>query len=364
MRRARDRAVGALALLCATVSWGVGGPMFREVRAASSVLRLSWRGQASVCFSAVPLGVVLLASSAHRATHRGARLGALAVGTCMFAMFVGWNVGIDRTAFSRVAVLAQTHPLFIGLFGAARKRIWGVGRAPARGEWCGIVVAFVGVALTASARGRGGARKPPTAAGDAAALGCGVFSAAYALAIQRWFGAHGAGIPNAHPVYVQATAATVMTLWSFLVLAAVPGQVWVSSAPPYDKGVFDWPKSDDFWPGVVSIGSLAIMGHMFLTFAMLKLPLIVCSLAMTLTPVLQTLFSAALLDDDTPSPQGIAGGMLVICGIAISLFFGHRDAAQLSVNEESERSGVSLCEVEEAGPPEKEKEDDARPASA
>lgn len=330
--------------------------MFREVRAASSLLRLSWRGQASVCFSAVPLCVVVVTSRAHRTTRRGALAGALAVGTCMFAMFVGWNYGIDRTAFSHVAVLAQTHPAFIALWAGARKRIWGVGRGPSAPEWGGIVVAFVGVALTASARGRGGMRRPPTVAGDLAALGCGISSAAYALAIQRWFGAHGSGIPNASAIYVQTTAAAVMTLWSFLVLAAVPEQVWVSSAPPYNKGVFDWPKSDDFWPGVVAIGSLAIMGHMFLTYAMLKLPLIVCSLAMTMTPVLQTLFSAALLGDDTPSAQGIAGGLLVICGISISLFFGHRDTAQLSANEESERSGVSLCEVEEAGEPEKEKE--------
>lgn len=341
------RALGVLALLGAWTSWGVGGPMFREVRTTSSVLRLSWRGQSSMCFAAVPFVIILALDARARTVNRDVLTGIAAVGTSMFVMFVGWNHGIDLTAFSHVAVLAQTHPMFLCVWQAARKRFGGVGRAPSRNEWIGVVASFGGVALTATAKGKSGAARPPTLVGDVAALSCGIAGAAYALSIQKWFGSSGIGIKNCPAVYVQTTAATVMTLWSLLVLACVPGQVWVSSAPPYNKGVFDWPKSDDFWPGVVAIGTLAILGHAFLTAAMLKLPILVCSLAMTMTPIMQSAFSVLLLDDDPPSVQGILGGVIVILGIAFTLFYGHRES-NIDQEAESERAGVSLVEITEA----------------
>lgn len=349
----RDVIVGACAVAMAYASWGVGGPMFKRVDASSSVLRLSWRGQTSVIFTAVPLYVTV---SRARKTTPGlyaswsveTRKGIASVGMSMFVMFVCWNIGVDETAFSHLAVFSQTHPLFLILHQAfaasraARRRNAnkttenddeGEGAEdghstevpfPTRGEWIGVAVSFAGVVTTATSKGSASAKTPPTVKGDVISLGCGVAGAFYALAIRRWFGANGIGIPNASGVFVQSTGAMVMTILSFVTLALTPGQVWYSSAPPFNKGVFDWPRSDDLWPGVVSIGTLAIMGHAFITVAMQKLPLIVVSLCLTLTPVVQTMFAYVFLGDDAPSAQGIAGGCVIILGIAIAMLSDRR----------------------------------------
>lgn len=355
----RDAIVGACAVAMAYASWGVGGPMFKRVDASSSVLRLSWRGQTSVIFTAVPLLYTVVRA---RKTTPGyaswsveTRKGIASVGTSMFVMFVCWNIGVDETAFSHLAVFSQTHPLFLILYQAfaaaraARRRnaaskttgndddgeeeeaesVENDGHLtevpfPTRGEWIGVAVSFAGVLTTATSKGSASAKTPPTVKGDVISLGCGVAGAFYALAIRRWFGANGIGIANASGVFVQSTGAMVMTILSFVTLALTPGQVWYSSAPPFNKGVFDWPRSDDLWPGVVSIGTLAIMGHAFITVAMQKLPLIVVSLCLTLTPVVQTMFAYVFLGDDAPSAQGIAGGCVIILGIAIAMLSDRR----------------------------------------
>ena len=94
--------------------------------------------------------------------------------------------------------------------------------------------------------------------------------------------------------------------------------------PPTREGVFDWPKSPDLWPGVVSIGTLAIIGHTFVTVAMQYLPLIVVSLSLTMTPVVQTLFAWLFIDDDAPTPQAVAGSSLIIAGIVYTMISENR----------------------------------------
>jgi drug/metabolite transporter (DMT)-like permease len=352
MKTNRDAIVGACAVALAYAAWGVGGPMFKRVDTSSSVLRLSWRGQTSVIFTTVPsLYVALRArktTPGYTSWSAETRKGIASVGVSMFVMFVCWNIGVDETAFSHLAVFSQTHPLFLILYQAfaaaraARRRKASKTTEndeeeqeqddenltevlfPTRGEWIGVAVSFAGVVTTATSKGSASAKTPPTVKGDVISLGCGVAGAFYALAIRRWFGSNGIGIPNASGVFVQACAAVVMTLLSFLTLACTPGQVWYSSAPPFNKGVFDWPRSDDLWPGVVSIGTLAIMGHAFITVAMQKLPLIVVSLCLTLTPVVQTMFAYVFLGDDAPSSQGIAGGCVIILGIAIAMLSDQR----------------------------------------
>jgi len=342
----RERALGVAAVACAMLAWGIGGPMFKEVRTSTSLLRLSWRGQASVVFMAAPLAHELSRREEARKPSRETVCGIIAVGTSMFVMFVGWNYGLDATAFSHVAIFSQIHPVVIMLYGAARAKYDGGERFPTPREWLGVLVTFAGVVMTATARGTASQRRPPTVWGDMVSLTCGIAGAAYALAIRKWFGPNGVGIPRASGIYVQTTGAIVMTLYSFVCLACVPGQVWVSSSPPYTRGVFDWPKSPDLWPGVVSIGTLAIIGHTFITIAMHYLPLIVVSLSLTMTPVVQTLFAWLFIDDDAPTPQAVAGSCLIIAGIAFTMISENRAKLREGRGGEVETMGE---EAEEDG---------------
>ena len=72
------------------------------------------------------------------------------------------------------------------------------------------------------------------------------------------------------------------------------------------------------------MGTLAIIGHVFITEALKRLPLLVVSLSMTLTPVLQTSFAYILVGDDAPSVQTIIGGVIIISGIALTMVFEER----------------------------------------
>ena len=66
--------------------------------------------------------------------------GILAVGTSMFVMFVGWNYGVDATAFTHVAIFSQIHPVVIMLYAAARAKWDGGERFPTLREWLGVRV--------------------------------------------------------------------------------------------------------------------------------------------------------------------------------------------------------------------------------
>ena len=109
----RDRALGVAALAGALLAWGIGGPMFKTVRTSTSLLRLSWRGQSSVVFMTAPLARELSRREEARKPSRETMSGILAVGTSMFVMFVGWNYGVDATAFTHVAIFSQIYPVVI-----------------------------------------------------------------------------------------------------------------------------------------------------------------------------------------------------------------------------------------------------------
>lgn len=338
----RDRRrvlVGVAHLTCAALSWGLAGPAFKQVD-VDFLIRLVWRGQCSLVFI-TPLFVGTCVARPHVRTpwSRETLKGILAVGTSMFAMFVGWNYGVSKTAFSHASVFSQTHPVFllcIAAFNVWTRRVRGRGaggeggeianedKYPSLVEWMCVLWTVAGVVVTATSPSKPSMKTPSTALGDVLSLGCGLASAFYALSMNKWFGANGIGIRKAPGIFVQATGAFIMTCFGLLTLAALPNTVWLSSESPFDKGVFDWPKSDYLWPGVIGMGTLAIIGHVFITEALKRLPLLVVSLSMTLTPVLQTSFAYILVGDDAPSVQTIIGGVIIISGIALTMVFEER----------------------------------------
>jgi drug/metabolite transporter (DMT)-like permease len=337
--------IGIAHLTLAALSWGLAGPAFKLVD-VDFLIRLVWRGQCSLVFIAPLFAATCVARADTRTPwSRETVKGIAAVGTSMFAMFVGWNYGVSNTAFSHASVFSQTHPVFLLCIASANvawKRRRGAvvdeevevkenDRYPGVVEWMCVVWTVCGVVVTATSPKSSSMKTQPTALGDALSLGCGLASAFYALSMNKWFGANGIGIQNAPGIFVQATGAFVMTAYGILTLAMVPGTVWMSSSSPYDDGVFDWPKSDYLWPGIIGMGTLAIIGHVFITEALKRLPLLVVSLSLTLTPVLQTTFAYFLIGDDAPSAQTIIGGAIIISGIGLTMVFEERRRQRDSV---------------------------------
>jgi hypothetical protein len=156
-------------LLLSRAAQGVAGPSFKLVR-AHPLVRLSWRGQASLVFIA-PLTcyeVFHRMSAAERAqlVSKERLVGFLAVGTTMFGVFMCWNfalTGSVATAFSHLVVFSQLHPAFIALWAAGRAALSSVGRLPRWlaadaatrapppwprwSDWVGVAMSLGGVAV-------------------------------------------------------------------------------------------------------------------------------------------------------------------------------------------------------------------------
>jgi len=329
---ARERALGIIQLVCACLAWGLAGPAFKRVD-VNFMIRLVWRGQCSMAFIAIPFALVLIFVKSTRAPwSKSTWTGIAAVGVSMYLMFVGWNYGVSETAFSHASLLSQTHPAWLLVI--ATVRAWWSRRRttkavqrrpfPSWPEWVCVGVAAVGVVVTSTAPSTADLKSPPTVHGDLMSLGSGLASAFYVLSMTGWFGTNGSGIPNAPGIFVQATGTTLMTVLGMLTLACVPGTVWRSKRSPYDDGIFDWVSSYYLWPYIIGMGSLAIIGHVFMTEAFKHLPLIVVAVSLTLTPVLQTTFCYVLIGDDAPGLQTIIGGVIIISGIGLTMVFEER----------------------------------------
>ena len=88
---------GVIALVLTFLCWGVAGPAFKLVH-VHPLVRLSWRGQASLIFIA-PFAInelVKLGPERRQELLTRRKLaGFLMVGTSMFGIFVTWNYAIS-----------------------------------------------------------------------------------------------------------------------------------------------------------------------------------------------------------------------------------------------------------------------------
>ena len=146
-------------------------------------------------------------------------------------------------------------------------------------------------------------------------------------------------ITNASVFIVQGFATIIMMMCSFLILALVPDQADWSLNPPY--GVFAWPHCDDV-RFIIAVGVLIAVGHLAITVAVQNLPLLVASVSLTLLPIVQTLFSHALVGTPILTVREIVGAIVTILGVALTTVAHDKSLAEKHRENEEDSRRISI----------------------
>ena len=290
MRRPHPYAVLLAAVLA--VSWAA--PLIR-LTAAPALAVAAWRLTLASLFLAP-----FFARSRDRADWRGAGprrrwIAVLAVlaGVALALHFASWITSLRLTSVAASAVLVSLSPVFAWLLSHLFLH-----ERPSRLQAGGIVLAVVGACVIAlgdaDAAGRG------ALLGDLLALVGALCGAAY-LVIGRRLRAGLGLVAYVTPVY--AVAAVLLLAW-----AAARGEAF----RPY--AVSDWAVF-----AALAAGPM-LVGHTGFNYALRYLPAYTVNVGVLAEPVGATLIAWALpAIAETPSPWTLAGGAVVLAGVALTL---------------------------------------------
>ena len=209
-------------------------------------------------------------------------------GVCLAAHFGLWVAAVKQTSIVTSVVLVTTTPLFVGLAGGPL-----LGEKPGRTIWLALAIAGAGTLLMVSEDFDAGGE---TLTGDAFALLAAIFASGYLMAGRKLLGTGAGWLP-----YITVTYSTGAAL--LLVAALVSGD----ALGGYSNRTFA------FFVLLALVPQL--VGHTAVNRSLGHLPAIVVSLAVLGEPVGATILAAVFLDED-PTLLQLAGGLLVLAGVA------------------------------------------------
>lgn len=222
-------------------------------------------------------------------------------GLCLALHLVLWFESLELTSVASSTVLVSTHPIFVGLLSA----VW-LDEAPGRREWAGILLAVGGAAVVGWGDLRGGAAP---LRGDLLALAAAAMAAVY-FAVGRRLRARLGLQAYVIPVYAAAALATAASLGS--------GAGSFTGYPAYAWLLFL----------ALAVGPM-LLGHTSFNWSLRHVRAYVVSLVMLLEPVGATLLAILLLGSaEVPGPEVLAGGLVVLVGVAVSLRARARERAR------------------------------------
>jgi drug/metabolite transporter (DMT)-like permease len=266
--------------------------MVRFSTAAALVIS-AWRLLFSVGFIAL---ILLGRKSVLKGVRLGARDWFLAVGAgfLLAGHFWAWVASIQLTTIASSSVLVSTQPIFVATFS-----VLFLGEHPARRQWLGIMVAVVGAGIIGWGDLGSGSR---AFLGDALALSAGLMAAGY-FTIGR-------------------SLRKKLDLWAYT------GVVYGAAALPLTLVVVVSPSlpltgySLQDWGVFLALAAVPMMvGHTGINYALRYLPAYVANLASLGEPIGATLIAWLLpAIQETPSPQTLFGGGLILGGIALGTF--------------------------------------------
>jgi drug/metabolite transporter (DMT)-like permease len=268
------------------------------VSTAAILIRLAQADTPSLVIAAwrLVLASLVLAPIAlvgHRAELRGLTrrewASLLVAGLLLALHFVAWITSLAYTSVAASVVLVSSNPLFVGLAShlLLRERL-------TRGMVVALLIASSGSVLIGLGDLRRGVH---WLWGDALAL-VGAMAAAGYFLIGRRLRARLSLLAYVFPVYGTA-AVTAMTV---MLLSGVP------TLPRHSQ---TW-----LWLLLLALGP-QIVGHSSLNWALRYLSATYVTLATLVEPIGSTLLAWWLLKE-SPSPWAVAGGILVLSGIAIA----------------------------------------------
>lgn len=279
-------------LLVAVGAMSWAGPLIRFSTAPPLVIA-AWR----LILSVVVIGVILLfRRPAERIQLTGREWGlAVAAGTMLAAHFWSWIASLELTTIASSAVLVSMQPVFV----AGLSALLLAERASGR-QWFGIGVAVLG----AAAIGWGDLRGPlPHAAaqspllGDLLALAGAVFAAGYFVIGRR----------------LRRNLDLLVYIGLIYGIAAVILTIAVLASPGI--ALTGYPRGDWLIFAALAMGPMMI-GHTGVNYALRYLPAYVANLAALGEPIGATLIAWLIpAIAETPSPQVLAGGILIAVGL-------------------------------------------------
>jgi len=281
----RGRTPAVAALLAGAVAIGASA-LFVKVSETGPVATAFWRVALALPFLWTWL---LLERRGRRAASLAAERSLLVICGLFFAGDLAvWHWSIVLTSVANATLLANLAPIFVTL------AVWLLfGKSPAAMFLAGMAVALGGVVVLIGGDFHPGGKE---LLGDALGVVTAMFYAAYQLSVTT--------------LRSRASTASIMA-WSGLVTAAALLPVALFS------GEQILPHTATGWVKLAGLALISqVAGQSLIAYAMAHLPPTFSSVGLLLQPVMAALFAWVLLGE-TMGPLQIAGGILVLIGIAV-----------------------------------------------
>jgi drug/metabolite transporter (DMT)-like permease len=277
----------ALVIAVVAVSWA--GPLVRFTEAPALVVA-AWRLVLSTALIFTVL--VLRGGPVPRLAPRDWMLAATA-GVFLALHFWSWIASLDLTTVSSSVVLVSTQPVFVALLSGVF-----LGEAATRAQWLGIGVAVAGAAVIAW--------------GDFALGGQALLGDLLALA--------GAVFVSIYYVIGRRLRAQLDLWWYIGIIYGIAAAVLMAAAL-LAPGVSVTGYGGRDWLVFAALAAGPMMlGHTLVNYALRYVRAYMANLALLGEPVGATLIAWLLpAIGEVPGPQTLAGGLLILTGIALTV---------------------------------------------
>ncbi|MGH7464618.1 MAG: DMT family transporter [Longimicrobiales bacterium] len=279
--------VAALVVAVLAISWA--GPLVRFASAPALAIA-AWRLLISVAFIAVVL--VVRRTPLPNLSRRDWLLAGTA-GLFLALHFWSWIASIGMTTVSSSVVLVSTQPVFVALLSGAL-----LGERATPWQWTGILIAVAGTIVIAWGDFGLGAQ---AVRGDALALAGAVFVSVYYVIGRR--------------------LRTQVDLWWYIFLVYGIAALALVLATALMPGVplTGFPARDWLIFAALAAGPM-MLGHTAVNYALRYVRAYIANLAILGEPVGATLIAWLLpAIAEVPAAQTIAGGALILIGIAVTV---------------------------------------------
>ncbi|MGH7446411.1 MAG: DMT family transporter [Longimicrobiales bacterium] len=279
--------VAALVVAVLAISWA--GPLVRFASAPALAIA-AWRLLISVAFIAVVL--VVRRTPLPNLSRRDWLL-ACTAGLFLALHFWSWIASIGMTTVSSSVVLVSTQPVFVALLSGAL-----LGERATPWQWTGILIAVAGTIVIAWGDFGLGAQ---AVRGDALALAGAVFVSVYYVIGRR--------------------LRTQVDLWWYIFLVYGIAALALVLATALMPGVplTGFPARDWLIFAALAAGPM-MLGHTAVNYALRYVRAYIANLAILGEPVGATLIAWLLpAIAEVPAAQTIAGGALILIGIAVTV---------------------------------------------
>lgn len=236
-----------------------------------------------------------------------------ASGLALAAHFATWVASLDATTLTHSLLFVTAHPLVIVLGMGVLARTATNVRAPARMEWIGAAVCFVGASLALFDAGSAQGDQTVTLWGDALAFSGAVFVVGYIVVgrvLREWM-----------PIFLYAFPVTLVGAVVLLPLS------WMIE-PEFAKfGALGWMEAEFFGWFLLLALIAGLLGHTGLNTCLRYISPLVVSTSVTLEPVIGSLIGWWFFDAGVPGFWTFIGGAVLMLGLMMVVITSERVSA-------------------------------------